>query len=415
MKTEYTVIILVSCLNLTCLTTFAQKTDSTFKQITKKDTSKLSQSKDLIRTANDLKSGNWQDVLTSFFQLSLQDIASPNHSFGFKANLFAIKAKTDSTVLIDTNYVRHKFSRNFQFDFSLKFDSVYHFNGFKGGFTWAIVNKRDSSVVHFANDYSKNFYGALIDTLQKFSAAHTHILKDSATGKPILDEQGHAQAAFNSKEDSILWSKTMQTVKAMLDNGFFSTKLLPKEFTNLPLLDSLFRKADSAFQDNLSKLAKQPLMTLSANANFDKINSKLNGGEATYVWLQGFSSTAYGKGEGVSCESDLRFIGSTIDTTLNNSTFRRTIIHGVWGLNVIVIHKSKSILEFKPNFEYSHVYHGLINGENKNGFFANADLRIRVTENLWIPFQLKYDVKRGNFLGFLNVSFNMNAFKSSKS
>ena len=76
------------------------------------------QSKQVIRTANDLKTGNWQDVLSSFFQLSLSDLTGNNKALNFKSTIFAIKAKADSSLLIDRNYVHQTFARNFQFDFS---------------------------------------------------------------------------------------------------------------------------------------------------------------------------------------------------------------------------------------------------------------------------------------------------------
>ena len=43
------------------------------------DTSK--QAKTLIRTLNDLKSGNWQDVLTSFFQIGISDLSGSNRAY----------------------------------------------------------------------------------------------------------------------------------------------------------------------------------------------------------------------------------------------------------------------------------------------------------------------------------------------
>jgi hypothetical protein len=48
-------------------------------------------------------------------------------------------------------------------------------------------------------------------------------------------------------------------------------------------------------------------------------------------------------------------------------------------------------------------------------FTANAEIRIRVLRGLWIPFTVKYDLKKSNFLGFLNVALNMSALKKSSS
>ena len=96
-----------------------------------------------IKTEAELQSGNYSDVLNSFFQLGLKDLIGDDRSFQFKANLYAIRLKADSSLKIDTNYRKAWFSRKFNFDVSLKLDSNYKFNGFSGGFTYALVNKRD--------------------------------------------------------------------------------------------------------------------------------------------------------------------------------------------------------------------------------------------------------------------------------
>ena len=61
---------------------------------------KLKESETLTRGVNDLKTGNWQDVLTSFFQLAVADLTGDNKSLSFKARLYALKLKADSTLLL---------------------------------------------------------------------------------------------------------------------------------------------------------------------------------------------------------------------------------------------------------------------------------------------------------------------------
>ena len=379
---------------------FSQETGSLLNRIAINDTTKYSQSKALIKTANNLKSGNWQDVLSNFFQVATNDITGNNHTLAFKTNLFALKAKADASLLIDKNYVKQKFARNFQFNFNLKLDSNYRFNGFKGGFTWAIVNKRDSSVVQFIVPYTKQFNRLLSIELSN--------LQDSLTFS-----SGNAIGQFLNKDDSLYYLKVKDSVDDLLAKDIISESLLPHVFKQRDVLISLFNQADSAFKDSLAKVAKQPLVTFSANGNFNKQDSKLNGGDAAFVWLQGFTSQAYKTGNGSSCESDFRVTGILIDTTINNLNIRRSFTDATWGLNIMSIRNYKSVVELKPYLEYKHIFKGTIAGEKKDDFYADADLRIRITENLWLPLTVKYDIKKGNVLGFLNVAFNMNAFKSS--
>jgi hypothetical protein len=360
------------------------------KELTAKDGAKSSQSKELIRTANDLKSGNWQDVLASFFQLAAGDITGKDHALSFKANLFAIKAKADSTLLVDTNYVRQKFARNFQFDFSLKLDTAYHFNGFKAGFTWALLNKRDSTVVQFFNNYSLQFNRSLQIVLVAYRAS----LSNSSGG-------------FNSPEDSLKYKKVKDAIDKGFAEGTFASDVFPKNFRD-PRLDILYKNSDSTLRDFLKKVAMQPLLTLSAKGNFDKQKGFLNGGDAELVYLQGLSIKSGGR-----IESDLRANIGVKDTVLNTKTIRRTVFDIKAGFNISWVKNNKSIFEFKPYAEYKSILKGTIPGEKKESFYASGEFRLRVTDNLWVPLTIKYDVKKGNFLGFLNVSLNMNAFKKT--
>lgn len=432
--------IIPALLSLVSIQVSGQTTTSKIQAITTKDISKLSQSKDLIRTANDLKSGNWQDVMSGFFQLAAGDLAGSNHSVSFKSNLLALKVKADSSLLIDTNYVKQKFARNFQFDFSLKLDSVYHFNGFNAGFTWAIVNKRDNSVVQFINNSSQSFYDKLIKSANSFENSlwdtakldiknwvyrkvndtSTIIIMDSfifQKMKPYGSLKRNDTSFIKINDGTFiylspanlnLFLNTKNALKTMLNDSLFSVARLPKEFQKFASkkLDSLFAESEKKFNAFLDEVAMQPLLTLSADGNFDKQKGSLNGGDAQLVYLQGISSKS-----GSRFESDIRAGFSEKDTTLNNSSVRRSVLDINAGFNISWVKNKKSIVEFKPYLEYKNIMQGISSGENQETFYASGDLRIRVTDNLWIPLTIKYDTKKGNFLGFLNVSLNMNAFK----
>jgi hypothetical protein len=45
-------------------------------------------------------------------------------------------------------------------------------------------------------------------------------------------------------------------------------------------------------------------------------------------------------------------------------------------------------------------------GETKSRFTADGVLRFRVTDDLWIPIDIKYDPKVGKVFGFLNITSN---------
>lgn len=361
------------------------------------------QSKQVIRTANDLKTGNWQDVLSSFFQLSLSDLTGNNKALNFKSTIFAIKAKADSSLLIDRNYVHQTFARNFQFDFSLKLDSQYRFTGFQGGFTWAIINKRDSTVMSLVNTLIDSIYLLSVTDLQNAFINFS---------KSVSDSSG------NIKKDKLEFFKDIKkkVQDAVASSQFVLSKDFPPEFR--PFLkpytdkgyDENLKRATSLFNDKLAALRAKPLLTLSANSTFKNDQQAFNNGEVQIVYLQGIKSKS------TSTELDIRSSINVKDTIVV-TTMRRSVFKASAGINFSLFQGNahKSIIEFKPYLEYQSILSTTINNEKKDLFTANADLRIRITDNLWIPFTLKYDVKKGNFLGFLNVALNMNAFKMPKS
>ncbi|HEY8388884.1 MAG TPA: hypothetical protein VIK74_09785, partial [Parasegetibacter sp.] len=79
-----------------------------FLSLIAQNTATAQNMKKSVRDAADLKSGKSQDVLISFFQLGLDDLTGSEKTFKFQSSLFALKAKTDSTIFIDTNYLRQR-------------------------------------------------------------------------------------------------------------------------------------------------------------------------------------------------------------------------------------------------------------------------------------------------------------------
>jgi hypothetical protein len=398
MKNFARILLLVSFFLLERNQLFSQSTKSISAANIADSANPKKQSENIIRTANDLKTGNWQDVLSSFLQLSFSDLTGPNKALNFKTTLLALKIKADSSLLIDSNYKREQFARNFQFDFSLNLDSQYKFKGFQGGFTWAIINKRDSSVLSLAH--------TLVDSL--FLVGQTDIQNAFiAFQKSVSDSTGHILP-----DKKQLFATVKQKIQDNLRaNGFTETKDFPAEFK--PFLkktyDENIRKANDLFNKELAKMRTKPLLTLSVNSTFKNDQQAFHNGQAQLIYLQGIKTARS------STEIDLRVSANIRDTTLV-TTQRRADLKASGGINFSLIktNTQKSILEFKPYFEYFAVLTTPIGDEKKNKFSANADLRLRITDNLWLPLVISYDIDKKNFLGFLNVDFNFNAFKKQK-
>ncbi|CAD7803287.1 hypothetical protein CHRY9390_01056 [Chryseobacterium aquaeductus] len=356
-----------------------------FAQSEKIDQNNLS-STNLYNTLKETKSGNWKDVFTDFMQASLKDLTGENKSLQFKANLFALKSKADNSLLIDYNYAREKFSRNFQIEVGLDLDNDYKFKGFNYGFDWAIVNKRDSTVASL----TKTETGELFDAISsEIMLAFNKYRNDS-----------------NPSDEEIIQLK--QKIDKILEEERYVPKdQLPKEIENLVSQNygQLSSKFAHSFQAEIARIKRQPLLTVGFNSNFQKDSKFFDEYNVQMVYLQGIKS------DRGSLEIDFRNKFRAKDS-ITTSVLKRKEFSSQLGLNISLMKvKDRSIIELKPGFEYTKIFSGLAENEKDNIFTANADLRIRILNNLWLPLILKYDMENNNLFGFLNVSFNFDAIK----
>ncbi|PZR09688.1 MAG: hypothetical protein DI539_21775, partial [Flavobacterium psychrophilum] len=70
--------------------------------------------------------------------------------------------------------------------------------------------------------------------------------------------------------------------------------------------------------------------------------------------------------------------------------------------------------EFKLSGGYTRL-NRIYAGERKDSITLNGTLRIRVFGDIWIPLEIKYDPRKGNLFGFLNIRANFKAIKDMTS
>ena len=58
-------------------------------------------------SADSLATGNYKDLLTSFFQLSFNHLIGPKKELNFASNPFGVMARRNPDLLVDTNYYRY--------------------------------------------------------------------------------------------------------------------------------------------------------------------------------------------------------------------------------------------------------------------------------------------------------------------
>ena len=94
----------------------------TYGQAKKADTATTTGA--ILLTADSLASGNYKDILSSFYQLAVSNLTGPNKELKFTTNPYAIMLRHDSTLARDSSYQRLRPWRKLNFTLDAKLDSA---------------------------------------------------------------------------------------------------------------------------------------------------------------------------------------------------------------------------------------------------------------------------------------------------
>jgi len=385
--------------------------ENAFSQSAPESTAKDTSNKQLIRTAADLKSGTSQDVLTSFFKLAYSDLKDGHH-LQFNSSLFAVHAKTDSTLWRDTNYKKQVFARNFTFGIDYGLDSTYKFKSVSLNIKYAIVNQRDKSIFDFS--YGKEII-PLMDKIGGLIGTATNIYYQKYPDK--RNDKEEVKKIDNFLTYSIK-ANDSKTSLAELPKGFI---IIIDSLANTKMYLPVTAKNYPGFRDSItnlyniasSLLAKTVLWTAGTQvtANQQKLFNKV---DFNTEFLKGLTNNRSTMG----AEIDAKANFDIYDTTAVNQTFKRKVLSASLGINWIIYKdkkSQKSYIEFKPAFTYNKVLGGEPGVDKQGKFTGDGILRFRVTDALWIPIDIKYDPDKGKFFGFLNITSNFDWLGGSKS
>jgi hypothetical protein len=402
-----------------------------------------------------LASGNYKDILSSFYQLAVTNLTGPNKDLHFVFNPFAIMLRHDPSLAQNTNYIKkiNQFWRRLNFDIDTKLDSSYHFNGFSLGLNYAIINKRDVTISKaFSNDmqyakvlkYTRNeiikYYNPRISQLNKLIQKN-EFLKDSLTNLNlsstlILPVSDSIDSFINSKNllINLRDSYLIQENNAANDSTFTFDKLYPQ-------LQALVKQiaADSGLIYVSNAITSNPKLNFSSERN-KGYNSLIRSFQNKPLWTIGINDTSYSDGhlfksmlisseflKGIgypkntgNIELDIKgSVNFTDDTLETGRSLQRQIFTLEPGINLVLKGKKndQSYLEFKLSGSYVNILKGMLySNEDRISNTINGTLRIRVFDEIWIPIEIKYGTKNHNVFGFLNVTTNFtglsNLFKS---
>jgi len=360
-----------------------------------------------VLTADSLASGNYKDVLTSFFQLAFNDLSGPQKALSVATNPYAIMVRANPNLAVDTEYVKYKHLRNLNFNVSVLIDSAYHLNGFSFGAKYALINARDNTVSHDflvraskENDFSRltEIVGQLLSNTayerafrEKLAPALTSLQEDSTVTFNTLDKR------IQEVLDSIITVNHLTNLKTLLDKN--------------PNLN--FRTENmKSYEALVDEWQNKPLWTVAANSTFAREPSAAGGSNglvANNVLLSSEFLLGLNSPESkIKLEMDLLAIDSLTNDTLHTQpNIKRNVFSFEPGLNFVFKPKSngKPFIELKLSGTYYHTFSTLYPKQSADNSTINAVVRFRIIDDLWVPITFKMD-ENGHIYGTLDVKFN---------
>jgi hypothetical protein len=351
-----------------------------------------------IRTAADLKTGNSQDVLISFFQLALNDITGKEKTFRFQSSLFGLKAKTDPSLFVDTNFLKQTRSRNFVFTIAPSVDSNFKFKQNTVGIKYALINNRDKAIFDFA-----------LPSEDEWNRVHTSALQEYARALPggVTDPKYKLARNFflDVEEDE---DGNKRTPLAQVPKDFqiiLQNRLAQSNSFRFSSFENFRDTLAGEYADLARYVENRSLWTVDANFAHDR-NASFSKVNFNSEFLKGLFPNSSRSNLELNLRASLNFDDDT--TTRVSTDLHRQVFSFAGGFNWIVTknRRRQSVVELKGAISYNNIFKGVYNGEERNKFLAEGTFRIRISNDFWIPFDIQYDPNSGNVFGFLSVRSN---------
>jgi hypothetical protein len=364
-----------------------------------------------VLTADSLATGNWKDVLTSFFQLSFDKLTGQRKELNFQSNPFAILLRANPDAAIDTNYHKYKILRKLNFGFGLNLDSSYRFNGFSSGVRYALINKRDTTTSKLLfRGLGNDSLNIQINALQ---VAMEKRIETAFPGDANLERRQKLFASLNTlmndktvpfnKLDSAFQTMVKETAKS--ENLGWVLNLVSKK----PQV-SLAKESELHFIDLKKELQNALLWTVSLTDTTYKSQFFFSNILLKTELLKGIGKYKPGSNIELNMQAGVNFVD---DSTVNGRDLKRSLLHFEPGFNWVFRNRvnDQSFFELKFSGSYMHNFGNLYRNERRDSVTVNATLRVRIIGDIWIPLEIKYDPRSGNVFGFLNVRANFNGFR----
>jgi hypothetical protein len=339
-----------------------------------------------------VKSGDVQDLLNSYFQLAVKNLTSGNPELKYTTTIYALKVKKHPELKYDYNYVNQRDARNLELSIAAKADSSNgSINTANVGFKYALINERDKSVARFniADDVLIN--KTIKDAIHNVRLRNPELSGDALTAK--VTAMNNSITQFYQSFDANDLDKSIREELSRIQK--------PGEDIGTQLL-----KANAKYNLAMAAYSQKPLWTFYLNSDYNFNVKSLTSLNLGSEFFDGLMKNPNKKPWELTVKGNM---AAGDDTSITGYDFSRIILSGSVGLNHVFARDEanhSSLGELKVDASLNNIIHGAYKGEEKSVITFNATLRIRLSEELWVPLVLTYDQANANLFGFLNLTWN---------
>lgn len=285
-----------------------------------------------------------------------------------------------------------KFSRSFAIELGAKVGEEYRLSDGIVGFNWALIDHRNAFLYKEsdASEIRKQLAGNL-------------------AGRK-------AQADFNAKVEALRSSKGEADARAMAQERFdaINPNINTTAEARAKALKAVYDKYNVTYASTYTiesvteALKNRGLLTLYGRGYTDFKEALPTQSEIGFQYVKGFDTSLDNPSR---WQFDIKsYLALRQDSTAEKRNLDRSSIISKVGVNRILIMNpdgKQSFMEAKFDIGNEFRTGNLFKDEDKNTFYGEASLRIRVSSQFWVPLTLKYDIDNATAFGFLKVVWNI--------
>ena len=372
-----------------------------------------------------------RENLTRYYRAAVDsDFFSENEGeLNFDASLFGIKKIFKPSLDVDTAYTKrsNRTSRKIQLGFSLTKGENSSIESFTPSLRYAILDNRDFKPGHFHEQ-----------TIELGRWVNQILIRNTENRREQIRNSKDGTKEW--EEDSTEYYEAEKRYFELVKEGNQSFGMFPDEFKRIlnedikEMLrsDSIQRRMgelnmtldasdvtasnfnnvlEDTWKNEIEKVSRRSLLTFAVDWTHSEKTVNALSGELKY--LVGLNPNRPEETPwNLELSSTFSFDNDTIME--ENSIDERQIfmIAGNLGKVLLQDKEDNSLLELKAGVSYENILEGVRDDEEESVFNLNLSLTPKISEDLYLPIELKYDPDEGNVLGFLKLEWNFNANKN---